>query len=137
MIDDGVMTKRTEGSRWAAPLFYRPKKDNRTRIVTNFRELNKRVLRKQYPLPKIQNVMRQQQSGYKYFTKLDLSMQYWCFELDDESKELTATYGPDGLLYHYNLLPMGVCVSPYAAQAEMERILNGLDCVVYLDDIGI
>ena len=31
---------------------------------------------------------------------------------------------------------MGVCVSPYAAQAEMERILQGLNCVVYLDDIG-
>ena len=31
---------------------------------------------------------------------------------------------------------MGVCVSPYAAQVEMERILHGLDCVVYLDDIG-
>ena len=75
MIDDGVMTKRTEGSRWAAPSFCRPKKDDRIRIVTDFRELNKRVLRKQYPLPKIQNVMRQQ-SGYKYFTKLDLSMQY-------------------------------------------------------------
>ena len=64
-------------------------------------------------------------------------MQYWCFKLDDESKELTTMYGPDGSLYHYNVLPMGVCVLPYAAQAEMERILNGLDCVVYLDDIGI
>ena len=79
MIDDGVMSKRTQGSRWAAPSFCRPKKDDRIRIVTDFRELNKRVLRKQYPLPKIQDVMRRQQ-GYKYFTKIDLSMQYWCFE---------------------------------------------------------
>ena len=31
---------------------------------------------------------------------------------------------------------MGVCVSPYAAQAEIERILYELDCTVYLDDIG-
>ena len=29
---------------------------------------------------------------------------------------------------------MGVCVSPYAAQVEMERILHGLDCVVSLDN---
>lgn len=88
MIDNGVMSKRTQGSRWAAPSFCRPKKDDRIRIVTDFRELNKRVLLKQYPLPKIQDVMRRQQ-GCKYFTKIDLSMQYWCFELDDESKELT------------------------------------------------
>ena len=79
--------------------------------------------------------MRRQQ-GYKYFTKIDLSMQYWCFSLDEESKEMTTTYGLDGQLYHYNNLPMGVCVSPYAAQAEMERMLYGLDCTVYLDDIG-
>ena len=91
--------------------------------------MNKRVFRKQYPLPKIQDVMRKQQ-GYKYFTKIDLSMQYWCFELDDESKGLTTTYGPNGQLYQYNVLPMNVCVSPYAAQAEMEQILYGLDCTV-------
>ena len=103
--------------------------------MTDFRELNKRVLCKQYPLPKIQDVMRKQQ-GYKYFTKIDLSMQYWCFELDDESMELTIAYSPDGQLYQYNVLPMGACVSPYAAQAEIERILCELDCTVYLDDIG-
>ena len=31
---------------------------------------------------------------------------------------------------------MGVCVSLYAAQAEMEQKLYGLDCTIYLDDIG-
>ena len=49
---------------------------------------------------------------------------------------MTTTYGPNGQLYHYNVLPMGVCVLPYAAQVEMEQILYGLDCTVYLDDIG-
>ena len=49
---------------------------------------------------------------------------------------MTTTYDPDGQLYHYNVLPMGVCVSLYAAQAKMERILYGLNCTVYLDDIG-
>ena len=31
---------------------------------------------------------------------------------------------------------MGLCVLLYATQAEMERILYGLDCTVDLDDIG-
>ena len=135
IINDGEMNKRAEGSQWVAPSFYQQRKDDRIRIVTDFRELNKRVLWKQYSLPKIQDVMRRQQ-GYKYFTKINLSMQYWCFELDDESKGLTTIYGPDEQLYHYNVLPMGVCVSPYAAQVEMGRIPHVLDYVVYLDDIG-
>ena len=60
MIDDGVMSKQSEGSWWAAPSFCQPKKDDRIRIVTNFRELNKRVLQKQYPLSKIQDIMNEE-----------------------------------------------------------------------------
>ena len=44
MIDDGVMSKRTQGSQWAAPSFCRLKKDDRIPIVMDFRELNKRLL---------------------------------------------------------------------------------------------
>jgi transposase InsO family protein len=136
MEREGILSRHHTGSQWAAPSFVVPKKDNRIRIVTDFRELNKRILRRPYPLPRIQEVMRKQQ-GYKYFTKIDLSMCFYCFELDDESKAYTTTFGPDGKLYHYNVLPMGVCTSPFATQATMEKILQGLDVVVYIDDIGI
>ena len=85
IIDDRVMSKHKNRLQWVAPLFCRPKKkDDCIRIVTDFQELlNKRVLQKQHPLPKILQDIIQQQSGYKYFTKLDISMQYWCFELND------------------------------------------------------
>ena len=55
IIDDRVMSKRKNRLQWVAPLFCRPKKkDDYIRIVTVFQELlNKRVLQKQHPLPKI------------------------------------------------------------------------------------
>ena len=44
-----------------------------------------------------------QRSKYKYFTKRDLSMFFYCFELDDKSKDMCTINTPFGL-YHYTQL---------------------------------
>jgi hypothetical protein len=123
-------------SEWAAGTFIIPKKDGRVRWVSDFRQLNKQLRRKIYPLPKINDIL-QKRNGYKFFTKLDLSMQYYAFQLDEESQQLCVISTPFGK-YMYKRLPMGVCQSSDIAQEIMESILGDIEEVeIYIDDIGI
>jgi len=94
------------------------------------------IKRKVYPLPKITDTLCKCH-GYKYFTKLDISMQYYTFELDNKSKEICTATTPLGN-YCYKCLPMGVNQAPDIAQEIMEDYLHDIsEYDVYLNDIGV
>ena len=44
--------KRQSSLEWASPTFIIPKKDVTVRTITNFRELNKRMVRRPFRFPK-------------------------------------------------------------------------------------
>ena len=83
-------------SQWASPMFIISKRDGSVCWVSNFRELNNLIQHCIYPLPCIQDILRCH-PGYSFFLKIDLSMQYFTFELDTESQKLCVISTPIGL----------------------------------------
>ncbi len=103
--------------------------------IADLRSLNKAIILKQYPIPII-TYMLDCISGYNFFTKLDISMQYYTFELDEPSQELCVIVMPFGK-YKYKHLHMGLKCAPVFAQQVMEEVLHNVeDTGVYLNDIG-
>jgi hypothetical protein len=103
---------------WAAPRYIIPKNNGTVRFISDFRALNKAIRRKVYPLPNFFDVLSRR-SGYEFFSKIDMSMMYYNFELNDESSELCTIITPFGK-YRYKRLPMGIKLLPRNSGANDE-----------------
>ena len=60
-------------SEWASPSFIIPKSDQTVHTISDFREVNKRLVKKPFPIPKISTVL-QELEGFTFATALDLNM---------------------------------------------------------------
>lgn len=76
--------------------------------------------------------------GYSYFSKLDLKSGFYSIPIQDDDKLKTAFITPVGL-YHFNVLPMGLCNSPPTFQKVMTDALKACRSfsLIYLDDIVV
>ena len=102
--------------------------------MSDFREVNKRIVRNLFPIPKISTVL-QELEGFTYATALDLNMGYYTIRLDPDSSKICTIIFPWGK-YSYLRLPMGIACSPDIFQAKMSELMVALEFVrVYIDDL--
>jgi hypothetical protein len=88
----GVLERQQE-SEWALPSFIVPKKDGTVRFLSNFHEVNKRIVRTLFPISKISTVL-QELEGFSYATALDLNMDYYTIRLDPDSSKICTIIFP-------------------------------------------
>ena len=129
----GVLRK-VNRSEWGFPAFTIPKKDGTLRSIADLRELNKRIKRKPFPIPKIQDML-QKLEGFRYATSLDLNMGYYHIILSPNSSRYCTIVLPWGK-YEYLRLPMGLCNSPDIFQEKMGELFAGVEFArAYIDDL--
>lgn len=131
------LLERVYDTEWGMPMFATKKSNGTIRTVDDLRKLNAAIKRVHYTLPRMQDIFERRRN-YLFFTKIDISMQYYCFHLDEESSWYCILVTPFGK-YRRTVLPMGLANSPDWAQATMEEIFSDMlhQVEVYLDDVGI
>lgn len=137
LLASGII-ERSE-SEWASPLHMAPKGSGEWRPCGDYRLLNRRTRKDQYPLPVIKDVFTQL-AGSRIFSKLDLKRAYHHIPVAEEDRHKTAVTTPFGL-FQYRRMPFGLKNSAQAFQRYIDSIIQPLsqDCrpfvACYLDDI--
>jgi len=134
---------RPSVSQWNAPLLVVPKKTDasgkpKLRVVIDFRKLNDLTIGDSFPIPNITDIL-DQLGNAKYFTTLDLASGYHQIPMAERDKYKTAFSTPYGH-YEFNRMPFGLKNAPATFQRLMNSVLTGiqgLKCLVYLDDIVV
>ena len=117
-------------SEWASPSFIVTKKDQTVHFLSDFREVNKRFVRKPFPLPKISTVL-QELEGFTFATAIDLNIGYHTIRLDPDSSKICTILFPWGKYSDLRL-----ACSPDIFQAKMMELMATLEFVKpYIDDL--
>lgn len=141
MLHDNIIQE--SHSPWSAPVHLVPKKldasgEQKWRMVVDYRRLNDITTDDKYPLPNI-NDLFDMLGKSMYFTTLDLASGYHQIEVEPEDKPKTAFSTPFGH-FEFHRMPFGLKTAPATFQRAMDNVLRGLQgihCLVYLDDVII
>ena len=103
--------KNPNDSECGSPYLPQPKpKTNQVHFLSNFINLNNKLKRKPYPLPKINEILLKSE-GFQYAMSLDLNIVYYNIQIISNSRNFFLIILPLGK-YRYKRLPMGIYNSP-------------------------
>ena len=133
LVSEGILS-RIDYSEWGAPIVPVKKPSGKYRICGDYSvTINPHLKVPEHPMPNIEELLTKLNGGEK-FTKLDLSQAYQQIELDEDSQAYVAINTHCGL-FAPTRVPYGISAAPSLFQSVMDRVLQGLDCGCYLDDI--
>ena len=110
------------------PIMLIPKKGQSTpRMVSDLRQLNKRLHNLSYPFPLVRDTLQTiGAAGSTVFTLIDIKEAFHSLRLHEDSQRYVAVSGYHGRSFRYSRLPMGSKQSSQQFQMYMDTILTEL-----------
>ena len=123
----------------SCPLTKEPiKSDGSIRFTVDYKKLNSITVKDNYPLPIIDDLLRELVSA-KYYSKMDLEAGYYCIRMHPSSKKYTAFLCEFGL-FQWTRLPMGLKNSGATFSRAMRKLFEKhikKFLYIYMDDFVI
>jgi len=129
---------RKSNSQYSSPIILRMKPDGTFRLIVDYRGLNEKTVKDNYPIPRLHALLRRILKA-RYITTLDILKGYYQVRMKESSKMYTA-FSTEDALYEWEVMPFGLCNAPATYQRLMNKILDNIidDFVyVYIDDLVI
>ena len=118
---------------WVSPPHIAPKPgEDDVRFCKDMRMANTAIQRPYTQLPTIGDITSKFEGCTKY-SKIDLKEAYHQFELDEQSRDITTFYGPNGLM-RYKRLNYGTKSAQDHMQIELQRCLAGIPMQINISD---
>ena len=134
LLDNGIIQESYNP--YAASIVLVRKKDGSLRLCVDYRRLNAKTIRDQFPLPRVEESI-DAIGNAKLFSTMDLASGFNQVAMNEEDRHKTAFTKPFGI-FEYNRMPMRMTNSPATFQRLMQTCLNDYIFqirLVYLDDI--
>lgn len=141
LLSKGII--RPSDSDYNNPNLLVPKKNGKFRMVTDFRELNKKLIKDKYPMPRFEDVFDKMggdcsdESGPKFFAIFDLTKGFYQIPLEEDACKFTA-FSTDFGFFEYVRLPFGLAIAPNGFSRMMARAFEKLllkEFYLFMDDL--
>lgn len=123
-------------SSWSSPVVL-IRKPNKVRLCLDSRKVNAVTKKDAYPLPLINGILGRL-NNTTIISSIDLKDAFWQIPLSKESRDKTAFTVPGRPLYHFRVMPFGLCNSPQTLCRLMDKVVPyhlHSKIFVYLDDL--
>merc|ERR1711888_265078 len=112
-----------------------PGEEVKVRLVADFRGVNLRLQRPEYPLDNSSSILKRLRPGDRFFAAIDMSSGYSQIALSEESRNMFTIILLQGK-YRFCVLPQGLSVSPEVFDlSTAPEIRNTSSCFKNADDI--
>ncbi|GFU26089.1 hypothetical protein TNCV_5105471 [Trichonephila clavipes] len=140
-VDEWVKNGIVEpcSSPYASQVVVVKKKDGKSRVCIDYRRLNRKLIKDNYPLPLIDDILDCLQNA-KIFTTLDLKNGFFHVAVNERSRKFTSFVTHNGQ-YQFRRMPFGLSTCPSTfmryINAIFQHLISKSIVLPYMDDVVI